>query len=309
MNDNPVGGRGFTFLPPFIKTLLITNVGFFLFEMMFLAGRTLGGEPLQAVVRELFALMPWESGAFRPWQVITYQYMHGGFSHLFFNMFALWMFGMELENIWGSRKFAVFYTLSGIAAAVVHLAISPLLGLPANPTVGASGSIMGVLLAFGLTFPTRPILMFPIFIPIPARWFVVLYAGISLVSGLMSSDDGVAHFAHLGGALGGFLLLRFGQPIFALVDRWEQRSRTPYQANGRVIEVDYRPIPQDDDDVRTPIYAPPQPRTNTPTRFVVDGEPISQEHLDEILDKISKFGYHNLSAREKTILEEISRQM
>jgi membrane associated rhomboid family serine protease len=313
MNENPIGGRGFTFLPPFIRTLLIANVGFFLFEMLFIAGRTYGGEPLQVVVREIFALMPWDSGAFRPWQVITYQYMHGGFSHLFFNMFALWMFGMELENIWGSRKFAVFYTLSGIAAAIVHLVVSPILGLPGHPTVGASGSIMGVLLAFGLTFPTRPILMFPIFIPIPARWFVVLYAGISLVSGLMSSDDGVAHFAHLGGALGGYLLLRFGQPIFNWIDRWNRATTSLNRSNGRVISVDYRPIHSRDEEdsqhAATYSIHPPRPRTNTPTRFVVDGEPISQEDLDEILDKISRFGYHNLSAREKFILEEISRQM
>jgi len=311
MNYNPTGGRGFTFLPPFIKTLLIANVGFFLFEMFFVAGRTLGGEPLQIVLREIFALMPWESGAFRPWQVVTYQYMHGGFSHLFFNMFALWMFGMELENIWGSRKFALFYTLAGIAAAIVHLIISPMLGLPAHPTVGASGSSMGILLAFGLTFPKRPILMFPIFIPIPARWFVILYAGISLVSGLMSSSDGIAHFAHLGGALGGFLLLRFGQPIFALLDRWQQSTGSQSPSNGHIINVDYRPVHSRDaeDDEAAATYTTPTPRTITPTRFVVDGEPVSQENLDDILDKISKFGYHNLTAREKFILEEISRQM
>lgn len=274
--------------------------------MLFVIGRTVGGEPLAIVIREIFALMPWDSGEFRPWQVFTYQYMHGGFSHLFFNMFALWMFGMELENIWGSRRFAVFYTLSGIAAAVVHLVVSPLLGLPAHPTVGASGSIMGVLLAFGLTFPTRPILMFPIFIPIPARWFVILYAGISIVSGLMNTEDGVAHFAHLGGALGGFLLLKFGSPLFAYFDRLLSSSSEKQRPFGNVIDAEFRtqaPPP--------PSIAATVPRevTSTPTRFAINGELITQEAIDEILDKISQYGYHNLSTREKQILEEVGKQL
>jgi membrane associated rhomboid family serine protease len=95
--------------------------------------------------------------------------MHGGIGHLFWNMFALWMFGVELENVWGTRRFAQFYLLSGIGAGLTQLATSLLPDAQLAPTVGASGSIFGVLLAFGLTFPDRPIMMFPIFFPIPAK--------------------------------------------------------------------------------------------------------------------------------------------
>ncbi len=305
-------GRGNTMFPPFIKFLLVTNVAVFLVQSFFLAGLTFRGNPIELSMMQLLALWPWEGG-FLPWQVVSYQYLHGGFGHLFFNMFALWMFGMELENLWGTKRFALYYTLSGIAAGIVHIVISPLLGGLHGPTVGASGSIMGVLLAFGLTFPNRPVMMFPIFFPIPARIFVLLYAGIDLFFGLFNSGDGVAHFAHLGGALGGFLLLKFGAPLFRFIDK-DDPYRPMSGGEANVYDVNFRDAPPR---YVPPVYEPPASHsssapvatTATPTRFVVDGEPLTQEAIDAILDKISQAGYHSLTEREKRILFEVSRQL
>lgn len=233
---------------------------------------------------------------------------------MFFNMLALWMFGMELENVWGSRRFALYYTLCGITAGAVHLIITPLLGGGLGPTIGASGSIMGVLLAFGMMFPRRPIMVFPIFFPIPARIFVMLFAGFDLVSGLFFSGDGVAHFAHLGGALGGYLLLKYGQSILRMVDK---PGQGPYYVDPDSYadsDSDYASVSRQSPDSRATAPPPvvtyvPAPRTETPTKFLVDGERISQESIDEILDKISQAGYHSLTDHEKRVLYEVSKQL
>lgn len=304
--------------PPFIKFLLFANIGIF-FITGFLGLRA-GDLSLESAALKYFALWPVSLG-FEPWQLITYQFLHGGFGHIFFNMFALWMFGMELENLWGSRRFAVYYLLSGIVAGGTHLAVTWITDGAAVPTVGASGSIMGVLLAFGLLFPDRPVMMFPIFFPIPARVFVIGYAALDLILGVTNASDGVAHFAHLGGALGGLLLLKFGEPLFRWIDG--MGSSTATYSSGRMMNVEYRDItPQSHG--RNPItihYTQPEesvessPRTTgmqttvTPTRFVVNGEPISQEQIDQILDKISHAGYHSLTEQEKYILFEVSRQL
>ncbi len=302
-------GRGFTVFPPFIKFLLIANVAIYLVQSVFLMGLSFGGRPLDASVMSWFALWPIENG-FLPWQLITYQFMHGSLGHLFFNMLALWMFGMELENLWGTRKFATYYLLAGVAAGLIHIGISPLLSTMLGPTVGASGSIMGVLLAFGLTFPTRPVMMFPIFFPIPARIFVLLYAGVDLVSGLMNTGDGIAHFAHLGGALGGWLLLKFGVPLFRFVEGVGNPSTGGPRSEPVIVESKYRDISSRDDRRGVVIPMSPSPtKTITPTRFLADGEPITQEVIDEILDKISQAGYHSLTDHEKRVLFEVSRQL
>lgn len=314
MNAFTPRGRGFSLFPPVIRFLLISNVAIWLVQTLFLSNRLFAGAPVDDLVMSLFALQPLESGSFWPWQLITYQFMHdtSGFMHIFFNMFALWMFGMELEQVWGSRRFGTYYLLCGILAGVTQLVVDPLTGGGLAPTVGASGSIFGVLIAFGMTFPDRPVLMFPIFFPIPARIFVLIYAGMQLVSGLLGQGANdpvrVAHFAHLGGALAGYLLLKFGGPIFDLVERLGGRRSTASNVNAeRFVDVNYRDVPVYDIPARRD--EPVRPRASTPTRFVVDGEPISQETIDEILDKISLGGYHNLTDREKRILDDVSRQL
>jgi membrane associated rhomboid family serine protease len=169
-----------------------------------------------------FALFPLNSGFFMPWQVVTYAFLHGGIGHLFFNMLGLWMFGSELERLWGGRRYWHFLLAGVLAAAVAQLLFTMLTGSRA-PTLGASGALFALLLAYGMLFPNRIIM--PLFPPIPmkARTFVILFGGIELLlgSGLLDSVLGggsgnIAHFAHLGGMVGGFLMIRYwrGQPPF-----------------------------------------------------------------------------------------------
>jgi len=153
------------------------------------------------------SLALWPLGTlFAPWQLLTYAFLHGSFSHLFFNMFGLYMFGSELERTWGALRFLVLYFASVLTAAVTQLAWSAFSGSP-YPTVGASGGVFGVLLAYAVLFPRRKLmLLFPP-IPMPAWLFVTLYGLAELVFGVTGTQSGVAHFAHLGGMLGGFFAL------------------------------------------------------------------------------------------------------
>jgi membrane associated rhomboid family serine protease len=162
----------------------------------------------------LFALYPLASGNFMPWQVVTYAFLHGGTLHLFFNMLGLWMFGSELERLWGGRRYWQFLLAGVLAAAVAQMIITFLTGSRV-PTVGASGGLFALLLAYGMLFPNRVIM--PLFPPIPmkARTFVIVFGALELVLGLIDRG-GVAHFAHLGGMVGGFLMIRYWrrQPPF-----------------------------------------------------------------------------------------------
>jgi membrane associated rhomboid family serine protease len=189
-------------LPPVTRALLLINVAvFFLLPLV--------GPGFEAA----FALWPLGPN-FMPWQVVTYAFLHGSFNHLFFNMLGLWMFGGELEQVWGQRRFVVFFFASVIAAALTQLLVNFVLGSGA-PTVGASGGLFGLLLAFAMIFPNRIILLFFV-IPMKAKWLVALYGAIELYQGVYVLNSGVAHFAHLGGMLGGLLTLRYwrGQAPF-----------------------------------------------------------------------------------------------
>jgi membrane associated rhomboid family serine protease len=162
----------------------------------------------------LFALWPLQSGLFWPWQMLSYGFLHGDLLHLSFNMLGLWMFGSELERLWGRHRYWQFLLASLLAAAVTQLLVTWLTGSMV-PTVGASGALFGLLLAFGMLFPNRIIV--PLIPPIPmkARTFVIVFGVLELVLGLYGRS-GIAHFAHLGGMLGGFLMIRFwrGQSPF-----------------------------------------------------------------------------------------------
>ncbi len=161
-----------------------------------------------------FALWPLSSGRFLPWQPVSYAFLHGSMFHLFFNMLGLWMFGSELERLWGQKRYLQFLLAGVLAAAAAQLIITWITGAR-WPTVGASGGLFALLLAFGMLFPDRIIM--PLFPPIPmkARNFVLLFGALELVLGLAGSS-GVAHFAHLGGMVGGFLMIRYWrrQPPF-----------------------------------------------------------------------------------------------
>lgn len=309
------GPRRFTLFPPMIKALLISNVVVFLLQIISETIR-LGGIPLSAYINRYLALWPFESGLLYPWQFITYQFMHGGWMHLFFNMFALWMFGVELESVWGAKRFLIYYLLCGIGAGLIHLGVSSLLGESGYMTVGASGAIYGILLAFGLTFPDRPIIMFPIFFPVPARIFVLIYAGIELIAGFSNTSSGVAHFAHLGGAAVGFFLLKFGDTlgIYGFFDKiagllGKTPKNSSFHKRRRIYRVD---AGQRDTTSAPPWFrtAPPSEPTQPQSseRLFEPTQEITQEQIDRILDKISRFGYNSLTEAEKQTLYEASKK-
>jgi len=185
----------FTLLPPATRALILINVGVFLLQQ-------LAWNPMLA----LFALWPPGSGHFQPWQLITYAFLHGNLLHIFFNMFALFMFGRSLELYWGGRRLVMFYLVCVLTAALTQLAVQGASG-EQEEVLGASGGVFGVLLAFAWYFPRQPLFVIPIPIPIPAWLFVTVYAAIELFSGLARTQQGVAHFAHLGGMLGGALCI------------------------------------------------------------------------------------------------------
>lgn len=188
-------------IPPLTRALMIAcTVIFMLQQVVFLSGT--------------FALWPIGSGNFLPWQLVSYAFLHGGMGHLFFNMLGLWMFGSELERVWGQQRYWQFLLAGVLTAALAQLLITALAGSRV-PTVGASGALYALLLAFGMLFPNRVIV--PLFPPIPmkARTFVIVFGALELLLGLMDVG-GVAHFAHLGGMVGGFLMIRYwrGQSPF-----------------------------------------------------------------------------------------------
>jgi membrane associated rhomboid family serine protease len=195
-------------LMPVTRLLLIANIGGYVLQWM--TG--------QRVLLWL-ALWPPNSGLhapdFQPWQLVSYAFLHGGFTHLLFNMFGLYMFGSEIERLLGPRRYPLYYFTCVIGAALTQLAVAQFGDGEVYPTIGASGAIFGLLLAYGLAFPHRKLmLLFPP-IPMPAWLFVTLYGLFELMLGVLRTSDGVAHFAHLGGMAAGFVLILY----------WRGRSR------------------------------------------------------------------------------------
>ncbi|MBQ6682594.1 MAG: rhomboid family intramembrane serine protease [Bacteroidales bacterium] len=183
-------------LPPVVKNLIIINF------IVFLATMVLEKYNYNDITTMCALNAAW-TGRFRIWQLLTYMFMHGSWSHIFFNMFALWMFGYVLENYWGSRRFLFYYLVCGIGAGLCNLIVPGW-----TITVGASGAVYGILLAFGMMFPNERIYLYFI-MPIKAKWFVIGYAAIELLDGLFMTSDGIAHFAHLGGMLVGLILILY----------------------------------------------------------------------------------------------------
>jgi membrane associated rhomboid family serine protease len=152
------------------------------------------------------ALWPFGSGLFTPWQLVSYAFLHGSFNHLFFNMFAVWMFGTPLERSWGSQRFLSYYGVCVVGAGVIQLLVQMFEG-GIYPTIGASGGVFGLLLAYGVMWPNNKIFLLFFPVPISAKWFVLIYGGIELMLGLSRAMPGIAHFAHLGGMIFGAVLL------------------------------------------------------------------------------------------------------
>jgi len=188
--------------PPVVKNLIIINV------LVWIAQLTLDSQ-FQITIRG--ALWPIDSPLFAPYQLLTTMFLHAPsfqmFFHILFNMFALFMFGRVLENVWGAKRFLIYYIACGIGASAAHLIMQYIMGGDA-PAVGASGAVMGVLVAFGYLFPNTQLMIIPIPIPVKAKWVVIGYILLDLFGGFgQVAGDGIAHFAHLGGALTGFIIL------------------------------------------------------------------------------------------------------
>lgn len=188
----------FSIFPPAIKYLLIWNAIIFLATINIFGG---GWTFLGSLMSQYMVLQPFGEG-FLPWQLVTYLFLHADISHIFFNMLALWIFGQSLERLWGTKRFLIYYFLTGIGAGIIHLAIS------GGSAIGASGAVFGILLGFGMMFPNRYIILLIPPIPIKAKYFVAIFGLIELYSGVTRADSGVAHFAHLGGLIMGFILIK-----------------------------------------------------------------------------------------------------
>jgi membrane associated rhomboid family serine protease len=298
--------------PPVIKYLLISNIAVFLLQYFFLGMLKSGNTALGDVFIKNFALFTIDSPFFKPWQVFTYQYLHGGFSHLFFNMFALWMFGMELENLWGSKTFFIFYTVCGVGAGLANILIAPLFTTiaPNVPTVGASGSIYGVLIAFGMIFPNRLIYIY-FMLPIKAKYLVVIYILVEVFAVASQSGPGIAHFAHLGGGVVGFLYVYFimnkGKPM-----QFRDQNKT-----SNVFD-NFKDMFDKKKEEEPPVYKRPaniydanfEDMTNS--KYEDDMRKNEKEtvaKIDAILDKLSANGYGSLTDEEKRILFQESKKL
>lgn len=297
---------GFQFFPPVIKWLLITNVAVYLILVLWGGMFTLYLRPVG--INEVLGLMPLGHG-FWPWQLLTYQFMHANFTHLLYNMFGLWMFGMEVEHVWGSRRFLGFYLLCGVAAGISQLIFAPLLD-PSSvtvvsldpvthtltsigiPTVGASGAIYAVLVAFAMMFPDRYIFLY-FLLPIKAKYFILGLIALGVFS--IGDQSMVANLAHLGGAAAGYLYVLYVSrrfPLQNLVDGLQgwlnsKRSKQPKDTYQETIDAKVLDINQ-------------PPKTE---------QELTQMKIDEILDKISRGGYQSLSEEEKRILFEASKKL
>ncbi len=215
--------NSFRSTPQIVLNLIIINTLAFFAQNMF------GGMSEYSKVNDLFALHHYKSPDFRPYQLVTHMFMHGSLLHLMFNMFGLWMFGSMMERIWGPKRFLTFYIICGLFAGVAqigsyihdfwsvdHMAISAeeynmyVEIMKRNATVGASGAIMGILAAYGYTFPNTQLFIFPIPFPIKAKWAIVGIIVMDILGGISNSaGDNIAHFAHIGGALVGFIIVLF----------------------------------------------------------------------------------------------------
>lgn len=285
-------------MPPITKNLLIINI------LMYAAAFVLTRYGID--FNRLLGLHFFMASDFRLHQIFTYLFMHGSFEHLFFNMFALWMFGRIVEQVMGPKRFLTYYMVCGIGAGLMqelvqyihYLTIAPeLVGVSheaiANAlnmwnTVGASGAVYGILLAFGMSFPDERLFIIPIPVPIKAKYFVVGYAIIELLSAMLRSNDGVAHMAHLGGMLFGLLLLLHWRRPGGLQKRirdWWNKPRKPHMKVHRGIrngdkfsdEMDYNARRQ-----------------------------AQQAEIDRILEKVKAHGYGSLTESEKQKLFDAS---
>ena len=299
-------------IPTITKNLLIINV------LMFFATWVFAHQGVD--LNRVFGLHFFLASDFSLYQLFTYMFMHANFTHILFNMFSLWMFGCVVENVWGPKKYLFYYLACGVGAGLIQLlaqfgefyvmatdqipgfGFGDVMTVARNSqavlnlwtTVGASGAIYGILLAFGMLFPEQRMFIFPLPVPIKAKWFVCIFVGIELLSALGTSGSSVAHFAHLGGALFGYIMIRYwrnhpggggygrsrGQQFFdRMKDNWERRSHRKADETRR------------GDNQRRESDWDYNARRKA-----------RQDEIDRILDKVRRSGYDSLTDEEKAKL-------
>ena len=302
-------------IPTMTKNLLVVNV------LAFIATFVLERSGID--LTRLFGLHFFLASEFHIYQFITYMFLHGGFTHILFNMFALWMFGSVIERVWGPKKFLFYYILCGVGAGfiqeLVQYANYSMEGLAAYQyvsaggvqmttdayinmwtTIGASGAVYGILLAFGMIFPNERLFIIPFPFPIKAKWLIMGYIAIELFSAMSGPGDGIAHMAHLGGMLFGFLLIRYWQKH---PDSSQRYGRSRGQAFFDQMLNRYAEHQKQKTHMRA---------EQTNSRRETDEEynarqRKNQEEVDAILDKIRKSGYDSLTKEEKKKLFDQSR--
>lgn len=303
-------------IPTVTKNLLIVNF------LAFVATWVLGLRGIN--LDSIGGLHYFMASEFHLYQFVTYMFLHANLTHIFFNMFALWMFGVVVENVWGSQKFLFYYISCGIGAGFMQelvqffdfyfrvsaqepeitfselFVVGQQLSHQLNgwTTIGASGAVYAILLAFGMIFPNERIFIFPLPVPIKAKWFVCIYAAIELFSAISSSGDNVAHMAHLGGMLFGFLMIRY----------WNNHPGSNYNRSGgqEFFEKLKRNFENRSNNSKSRMHAERGGSKETDREFNARKHQ-NQEEIDAILDKIRKSGYDSLTKEEKQKLFDASR--
>lgn len=263
-------------LTPWVRGLIIANAVIYLLTITIFTGPWL---------TNLFAFSPELAGR-HWWTFVSYMFVHGGFLHLAFNMLMLFFFGPAVEERMGSSAFGLYYFTCGLGGAVFSFAVS--LFSPVAPFVGASAAVFGVSLAFAMHWPDAPIYVFPLPVPVKAKWLVVFLATINLVAAIAGARDGVAHLAHLGGFLFGFIYLKSEEAVMHRASSAIKRRRTS-RVRSRA---------------RLPEGRPARPRQERPPE-----QPSVQDELDRVLDKISARGLDSLTPDERRLLDDASREL
>ena len=302
-------------IPIVTKNLLIVNFLAFVAQLILNPSN-----PEQSVLADWGGLHFFMASDFHIHQFITYMFLHGGWTHIFFNMFALWMFGVVVENVWGAKRFLFYYILCGIGAGLMqelaqyvnytieNLAAYQYVNIGGQQmttdayinlwtTIGASGAVYGILLAFGMIFPNERIFIFPLPVPIKAKWFVCGYVAIELFMAMSSSGDGVAHMAHLGGMLFGFLMIRY----------WNKHPNSSMNRSGGQEFFDKlkRNFEKHQSNENTRMHVESSNPKEADREYNVRKK-LNQEEIDAILDKIRKSGYDSLTKEEKQRLFDAS---
>jgi membrane associated rhomboid family serine protease len=258
-----IGGQ----LTPAVKNILFANGIVFLMSML--------NNQLFYFLSNNFALHAYDVlYQFKIWQLFTYMFLHGGFWHIFFNMFIFWMFGTELEMEWGSKQFLKYYFICGVGAGIINILLTS--SDPSYPgTVGASGAIYGIMVAYALRYPDRLVYIYFLF-PVKVKYMVGFLAIISFLSTWNTQGDGIAHAAHLGGMLVGFIYLKYWQHFYKVKSMFQQTTKKPVSKSSAT------------GDEKVEYY---------------------RKKIDELLDKINRIGYLNLTDEEKELLEEGSKYL